>query len=134
LLGVRGAMEDFGPGLIGLVMSAYSIGLLIGSFITPRLISYVGHIRVFAALASVASTAVLLFPILVDPVSWFVIRALVGFCVSGLSLVAESWLNSMSTNRNRGQILSIYMIITYSCMGLGQFFLNLASPGGFVLF
>ncbi|WP_342641919.1 MFS transporter [Rhodoligotrophos ferricapiens] len=134
LLGVRAALEHFGPGVTGLVMSAYSIGLLVGSGITPGLISYVGHIRVFAALASVASTAVLFFPILIDPISWFIIRALVGFCISGLFIVAESWLNSVSTNRDRGQILSIYMIISYSCMGLGQFFLNVASPSGFELF
>ncbi|WP_137390785.1 MFS transporter [Rhodoligotrophos defluvii] len=134
LLGVRASIEHFGPAVTGVVMSAYSVGLLIGSFFTPRLISYVGHIRVFAAFASISSTAVLMFPVLVEPLSWFITRAAVGFCVSGLFIVAESWLNAVSNNRNRGQILSVYMIVSYSCIGLGQFLLNIASPSGFVLF
>lgn len=134
LLGVRASTENFGTAVTGIIMSGYSVGFLIGSLATPRLVSYVGHIRVFAAFASVASTAVLLFPIFVEPVWWFAVRVLIGFCLSGLFIVAESWLNSVSTNQNRGQILSVYMIISYACVGLGQVLLNIASPSGFVLF
>ncbi|WP_246105131.1 MFS transporter [Rhodoligotrophos appendicifer] len=134
LLGVRAAMEDFTPGVTGIIMAAYSVGLLIGSVITPKLVSYVGHIRVFSALASVASTAALAFPVFVDPYWWGIMRVILGFCLSGLFIVAESWLNAVSTNQDRGRLLSVYMIITYSCMGFGQFLLNAASPGGFVLF
>ncbi len=134
LLGVRAAMEEFGPFVTGIVMAGYSLGLLAGSITTPALVSYVGHIRVFAALASVVSTAVLLLAVFVNPVWWFVMRFVAGMCISGLFIVAESWLNSVSTNQNRGRLLSVYMAITYACMGLGQLFLNLADPGGFELF
>ena len=40
----------------------------------------------------------------------------------------ESWLNDKSTNQTRGQLLSIYMIITFVFLGLGQLFLNISDP------
>lgn len=134
LLGLRASMEDFGTAITGVVMSGYFIGLLAGSLITPVLIGRVGHIRVFAAFASVASTVFLLFAIFVDPVAWFVMRVLTGTCLAGLYVVAESWLNHAATNETRGKILSIYMIVAYAAYGLGQLLLNVANPGGFVLF
>ena len=134
LLGVRASLEDFGPVVTGVVMSAYSVGLLVGSFETPKLISQVGHIRVFAAFASIISTAALVFSILVTPVTWLILRFMTGICMSGLYIVAESWLNQASSNENRGKLLSIYMTITFSFMGVGQLLMNVADPSGFILF
>lgn len=134
LLGVRASVEQFGPVMTGIVMSAYSVGLLIGSFETPKLISRVGHIRVFAAFASVISTAALVFAVFVNPIIWILLRLMSGICTSGLYIVAESWLNQASSNEDRGKLLSVYMTITFCCMGLGQLLLNSADPGGFVLF
>lgn len=134
LLGVRASLEEFGPVTTGIVMSAYSVGLLVGSFETPKLISRVGHIRVFAAFASVISTSALIFAVFVSPVSWVLLRLISGACTSGLYIVAESWLNQTSSNEDRGKLLSIYMTITFFCMGVGQLLLNAADPGGFVLF
>ena len=134
LLGVRASLEDFGPVVTGVVMSAYSVGLLVGSFETPKLISQVGHIRVFAAFASIISTAALVFSIAVTPVTWLILRFMTGICMSGLYIVAESWLNQASSNENRGKLLSIYMTITFSFMGIGQLLMNVADPSGFILF
>ena len=72
----------------------------------------VGHIRVFAALASLASIAILLHSVFIDPYSWFLIRILTGVSLSGIYVIMESWLNDKSTNQTRGKVLSIYMIIT----------------------
>ena len=115
-------------------MSGYFAGLLFSSIITPRIVQSVGHIRVFAAFASVVSTAVLLIPLWVQPTWWFLMRFVAGLCTSGLFIVCESWLNSASTNKNRGQLLSIYMIVTYAAMGLGQLLLNVSDSSGFSRF
>ena len=45
--------------------------------------------------------------------------------------VAESWLNDRSSNKNRGSVLSIYMVILYGSMGIGMFLLNFSSPKNF---
>ena len=134
LVGVRASAENFDAATTGLIMSGYFAGLLLSSIVTPRIVQSVGHIRVFAAFASVVSTAVLLIPLWVEPIWWFLMRFIAGLCTSGLFIVCESWLNSASTNKNRGQLLSVYMIITYAAMGLGQFLLNVADSSGFSRF
>lgn len=134
LVSVEANAAEFGTDVTGFVMAGYSAGLLISTFITPRLVKSVGHVRTFAGLASIVSTAVLLFPLWVDPLFWFVLRLISGLCVSGMYIVCESWLNSASTNRNRGQMLSIYMIVTYGSLGAGQLLLNVTDTSGFVRF
>lgn len=134
LLGVRATQEGFGTTVTGLLMSAYFFGFLAGSTLAPRLVSRVGHVRVFGALASLASSAVLVHAVFVEPITWFCMRLLFGFCYAGLYVVAESWLNEVSTNATRGRMLSIYMIISMGGMAFGQTLLTAAPPGGFQLF
>ena len=131
LLGIRATMEGFSLDAIGLVMSAYSMGFLLGAWLVPRSVRQVGHIRVFAALASVASVTILLHSVYVEPAWWFLFRLLTGFCFSGLYLVAESWLNAISTNSNRGRLLAAYMFVVALGFIAGQFTVSLWSPGGF---
>jgi len=134
LLGVRASIEGFSTQTTGFVMTAYYLGFLIGSIMGPKLVKNVGHIRVFAALASILSVAMLLHSVFVEPLTWMAIRVLNGFAVAGLYIVVESWLNDAATNRTRGQLLSVYMVIVLGGMAAGQFLLNLASPAGFELF
>ncbi len=134
LVSVEANAAAFGTDVTGFVMAGYSAGLLISTFITPRLVKSVGHVRTFSGLASIVSTAVLLFPLWVDPIFWFMLRLISGLCVSGMYIVCESWLNTASSNRNRGQMLSIYMIVTYGSLGAGQLLLNVTDTSGFVRF
>lgn len=134
LLGVRATLEGFGTATTGLVMTGYFAGFLAGSVFVPRLLANVGHIRVFAALASLASGAALLHTVFVSPISWGLIRLATGFCFAGLFVVAESWLNDAATNKTRGQLLSVYMIMVMGGMGSGQLLMNLSDPRGFELF
>jgi MFS family permease len=60
LLGVRGQIENFGTFEMSVVISAYFIGFLGGSRMAPNLIRRVGHVRVFAALASLISAVMIL--------------------------------------------------------------------------
>ena len=134
LLGVRASIENFSVITTGIIMSAYYVGFLIGSFQIPKIIASVGHIRVFAGLASLASTTVLIHGIVVEPISWTILRIFTGFAYAGLFLVVESWLNDASSNETRGKMLGIYMVVTYLGMALGQGFLNFFEPGQIELF
>ena len=58
LLGVRAVLEDFSIISTGFIVAGYYVGYLSGSIIIPILLKRVGHIRVFAALASLASIAI----------------------------------------------------------------------------
>ncbi|MFQ5438436.1 MAG: MFS transporter, partial [Paracoccaceae bacterium] len=66
LLGVRGAAEGFSTTSMSVVMSAYFVGFLGGSRMAPGMIRRVGHVRVFAALASLISAVIVLYPTLAD--------------------------------------------------------------------
>ena len=134
LLAVRMATEGFSIGLAGVVGAAYFAGLMLGSLIAHKLVERVGHIRTFAALASLISAFAMLHAIFVDPLVWAVLRGLTGICMAGVFVVTESWLNGAATNQNRGQMLSAYLITTYLALGLGQFLLTLYDPASFVLF
>lgn len=134
LLGIRAGAEAFPTEVTGIIMACYYIGLLAGAVVTPKVVGRVGHVRVFAALASTASTAALLHAVFVDPVSWSVMRMVTGFCYAGLYIVAESWLNDRATNETRGTLLSVYMVVILGGLAASQFLLNLADTGSFVLF
>ncbi len=134
VLGVRASIEGFSTEATGIVMTCYFVGYLVGSFVTPKALSRVGHVRVFAALASLSSASALLHAVFIDPFAWSAMRLITGFCFAGLYIVAESWLNDSATNETRGQLLSIYMIVLYACVAVGQLMINIADPGSFIPF
>ena len=134
LVGLRATLEGFSTTTTGLVMSGFYVGFMLGSILTPMALRRVGHVRVFAALAAVASIAALGHAVFVEPVSWTLMRILTGMCYAGLYVVAESWLNDRATNQTRGQLLSVYVVISLGGMGVGQLLLNVASVRGFELF
>lgn len=134
LLGVRSEAEGFSLAVTGVVMAAYFAGFLAGSRYAEHLLVQVGHIRVFAGLASSASAAVLVHALFVHPVTWGAMRFVTGACFAGIYVVSESWLNDLATNRTRGRLLSMYMVATMGGMTVGQFLLDAADTDGFELF
>ncbi len=98
LLAVRADIEGFSATTTGLVMSAFYAGFLLGSILNPKITAKVGHIRVFAALAALASASILIHALLINVYVLIMLRFLGGFCFAGLYIVAESWLNDRATN------------------------------------
>jgi MFS family permease len=134
LLAVRGKLEAFPVGLIGLLMSAYFGGFILGCRFNPLFIKSVGHIRTFVALASIASAATLVHPLYVDVFAWAALRAVSGFCFAGLVMILESWINERAQNANRGRVLSVYRIVDLGATLVGNALLATADPEGFQLF
>ena len=128
LLGVRSVIEEFNVIATGAIMSGYFIGYFFGANVIPALVGKVGHIRVFAAFASMASLAILLHAVFINPYIWILGRFITGLSLIGVYIVVESWLNDRATNRNRGEVLSIYMFITFSGLAFGTLLLNFNSP------
>jgi len=126
LLGLRASFENFPVYVTGIIMTMYYCGFVVGCWTIPRMVSTVGHIRVFAAMASLASTTILLHGLYVDPFIWAVVRAFSGFGFAGLAIVTESWLNNMTANKVRGKVFGVYIFVVYLGLFSGQFLLNLA--------
>jgi len=134
LLAVRAGIEGFPTSLIGVLMSAYFAGFIIGCRVNPTFIKNVGHIRTFVALASIASAATLVHPLAIDVAGWALLRATTGFCFAGLVMIIESWINERAVNANRGRVLSLYRVIDLSATTAGNLLLATANPAGFHLF
>ncbi|MEP3054369.1 MFS transporter [Ascidiaceihabitans sp.] len=134
LLGIRGEIEGFDTLQMSIVMSAYFMGFLGGSRMATGMIRRVGHVRVFAALASLISAVMILYPTYTEVWVWTLGRVLIGFCFSAVYVTAESWLNDAASNENRGQALSLYMIVQTAGIVLAQVLMVTADPSGYVLF
>ncbi|MBM7067519.1 MFS transporter [Actibacterium sp. 188UL27-1] len=134
LLGIRGGIEGFSTFQMSIIMSAYFLGFLGGSRLTPEMIRRVGHVRVFAALGSLISAILILYPALTDPISWTLGRIIIGFCFSGVYVTAESWLNNSVDNSIRGKALSLYMIVQMAGIVAAQGLVGIGDPSGFILF
>jgi MFS family permease len=128
LLGLRATLEGFPAPVTGIVMSCYYVGYVLGTVIAPSLLRQVGHIRVFAALAAIASVAVLIQGCFVNPEAWGVMRLISGLCFAGIYVVAESWVNDRASRANRGRLFAMYMLVLYGGLGAAQFLLIVSSP------
>ncbi len=136
LLGLRATLEGFPTVVTGLIMSCYYVGYVAGTTIAPVLLRDLGHVRVFAALAAVATVAILVQGCFVDPFAWATMRLLSGLCFAGIYVVAESWLNDRASRANRGRLFALYMVVLYVGLGCAQFLLliaDAATPTPFML-
>lgn len=134
LLGVRTKLEGFSTEIIGAIAAGYFAGFLIGALFAVRVVAGVGHIRAFAAFASIMSISALAPVLWVDPLVWLVTRLVSGYSMAGMITVTESWLNERASNETRGRVFSFYMITNFLAAGCGQFLLLLGDPAAFELF
>ncbi len=123
LLGVRSELVKLPTLVSSLISASYYLGFLVGSRVALRALGRVGHIRVYAALASLLSAAMLSVGLTESAPAWAWLRFVTGLCLAGQYVVAESWLNNLATNENRGRLLAIYAVITSGAFGLGQLLL-----------
>ncbi|WP_084332411.1 MFS transporter [Marinobacterium jannaschii] len=134
LLSIRTKLEGFSTEWVGFLMTAYYLGMFLGARYSANVVQRAGHIRAFAALASMVSVSPLIHSIWVEPVAWLFIRLIDGFCIAGLFVITESWLNARADNKTRGSILALYMVTNFTASGSAQFLLPLADPKSFELF
>jgi len=126
LLPTRLSFERVSTDNIGLIMSMFSVGLLLGGIYTRRLIIRVGHIRVYASSAALAAISILTCYLWLNEWLWAMMRILMGFCVAAINVVADGWLSERATSDTRARILATNQIVLLLAMFLGSFMINLA--------
>jgi MFS family permease len=134
LLGLRLELEGYTAARTGLILAFHSIGFVLGSLYTERIIRRVGHIRAFAVFGALACSAILTHPMYVHADLWIVLRLLVGFSFAGLLLIVESWVNGVATAQTRGTLLGFYLILLYLAAAGGQLMIGLGNAREFYLF
>lgn len=126
LLPSRLSFENVSADNIGLIMSMFSVGLLIGGLYTRRLIIRVGHIRVYAASAAMAAISILSCYLWLNEWLWAAMRILMGVCIASTNIVVDGWLSERATSETRARILATNQIVVLLAMFLGSFMINLA--------
>lgn len=134
LVPLRANLESFSTISIGLMGGAYFLGFTIGCLRGANLVQKLGHVRVFAAMAAIASAAPLILALFVNVWAWWLLRLVTGFCFAILYVVIESWLNEKANNENRGLVFSAYTFISMTLMAAGQQLLLFSDPQGLTLF
>lgn len=122
LLALAMTLNHASPVMIGAMTAVYYAGLVLGSFRAERFITRVGHVSAYSVFSSMLAVIYLVHGFLYDVSLWIILRFIAGFAAAGLFVVIESWLLCKSTQTNRGQVLSLYMIAFYAAQSLGQFF------------
>ncbi|MBS0536106.1 MAG: MFS transporter [Proteobacteria bacterium] len=120
LLPLRGTAEHFGAFALGLIGSSYYVGFVAGCILAPFVVQSAGHIRAFSALVALAVAASLAYELAPHPQTWAALRLINGFCLAGIYLVVESWLNSGTNNETRGLVMSTYVVVNYGAFTIGQ--------------
>ena len=124
LLPLRASANGLSDFMIGVSASCYFLGFIVGCIGIPAIISRVGHIRSFAVLTALMTSAILCLDMLDAWQFLLALRFVTGVAISGLYTVIESWLNNQATVESRGRILSIYTFIVLMSMALGQLLIN----------
>lgn len=134
LLSVRGAEEGFSLFSLGLIGTGWSVGFVAGSIGVPMIVRKVGHIRAYSVMAAIGTVTILLNLLLINDISWILLRALSGFCFAGAAMIVESWLNEVAENKSRGTIFSIYTTINMAASTMGQIAMSITGTAGYVPF
>ena len=134
VVGLRAGMAEFSTVVTGLITSAYFAGYVAGVFFCPALITRVGHIRAFAAMASIASTMPILHAVWINPWFWGGLRLVTGICLVGLYIVIESWLNTLAPKDQRGRVFSMYLLVSFMALAVGQWLILVGDSVGFLPF
>ncbi|MBE7733815.1 MFS transporter [Devosia faecipullorum] len=134
LLSVRGAEENFSLLALGLIGTGWSVGFVAGSLLVPLIVRKVGHIRAFSVMAAIGTITILLNLLLINDISWILLRALSGFCFAGAAMIVESWLNEVADNKSRGTIFSIYVTINMAASTMGQIAMSVTGTAGYIPF
>ncbi len=114
-LDLAGSSQD----AVGVVVTAYAIGMLLGCIFSGHLIRAVGHIRAFAAFAAIGTIATLLMSGWVSVPTWIVLRLAGGFCTTAMFITAQSWLNEVCETDYRGRVMSVFYLGYTVSLGLG---------------
>lgn len=132
--GVILTVKKVSPMIIGAMTAVFYAGLVLGSIRVENFITRVGHIRAYAVFSATLAITYILQGLYFSVYSWLILRFIAGLVTAGLYVVIESWILHKTNRTNRGQLLSMYMIIFYAAQSLGQFFLKLSEPGAILLF
>jgi MFS family permease len=76
-------------------------------------------------MVALAVAVALAYVLATNVYAWIVFRLVNGFCLAGIYLVIEGWLNDRASNETRGLVMSSYVIVNFGAFTVGQLLVTL---------
>lgn len=136
LVPVRLGAEGLPPTWAGAILTGLSAGGIAGCLLTGGVVRRVGHARAFMTFSALIILSNAAISAGTYPVFWIAARALYGFAISGIFIVAQSWLNDAVPNAVRGRIMAAFYICYIVGLGTGALllsFIDVATAAGPVI-
>src|SRR5690606_18122567 len=121
---VRLGQAGYDPTWAGMILTGLSAGGIAGCLLTGRLVHRVGHARAFMIFSALIVLSNAVIGTGVDPVLWIAARALYGFAICGMFIVAQSWLNDAVANAVRGRVMALFYMAYIVGLGAGSFLMG----------
>ena len=117
---VRLGAEGFPPTWVGGILTGLSAGGIAGCLLTGPLVRRVGHARSFMILSALIVLSNATVGAGTYPLLWVAARALYGFAICALFIVAQSWLNDAVENAIRGRVMAVFYVSYVIGLGCGS--------------
>ena len=130
ILEARGVNET----TIGANAAAGSIGIICVAPFVPAIVRHFGLAISVVAGIFLSVVAFLAMAVIDSLVAWFVLRFVFAGGLAIHWVVSETWMNALSTRRDRGQILSIYVTAIAAGFATGPAVLGIVGMSGWLPF
>lgn len=124
---VRLDLEGTPQDAVGVVVTAYAAGMLLGCVFSGHVMRRVGHIRAFATFAALGTISALLMSAWLTVPAWLGLRVVSGFCTTGIFIAAQAWLNEVTWSERRGRVIALFYLAYTVSLGLGALIMRYVS-------
>lgn len=105
--------------LNGLSASTQMLAILVVAPLGPRLIGWLGTVRVMVLGIVVMVAALLLLPVFPNVWAWFPIRFLLGLAAELIFTGGDIWINQLARDSTRGRLIGVYGTFLHAGFGVG---------------
>ncbi|WP_299969324.1 MFS transporter [uncultured Roseobacter sp.] len=120
--------------LTGLAGSMPALAILLCLPFFPAIVARLNTVGAMSLGCVLVGLSFLLMPVFPSPEAWLVLRFIMGAGLALPWLVGETWINTVATNRNRGQLLALYAIALFSGFVVGPYVLQWVGITGWAPF
>jgi MFS family permease len=126
--------REFGADIIGLMGALPALSFIIVSPFVPRLTRMFGSGALLWLSLILCSASILGLALDDSLLYWFVLRVLIGIGMSILFLISETWINQVSSDKNRGKIIGLYVMVLTLGFAMGPVVINFLGTEGTIPF
>lgn len=129
-LEARGVSET----LIGANAAMLAFAMLALSPLAPALIARFGFRRLVLSALVVEALCFAALPIKFDLIYWMAIRVIMGASATVLFVAAETWVNEITSDAQRGRVIGVYVTVLSATFALGPLLIPLFGYEGWLPF